>query len=467
MPAIPFVPNSALIADTIKYTHHYQYPPDCESLYGYLEPRKVFRGIDEMTWVGLLYYLDFLSGEFFTLADTLEAYRIVQASFNDKPTFNLDGPNGFRALIDIHKGRVPISIRSAPEGTQIPVGNIAMSVESTDPRFIWMATFVETLLMKAGWYTSMVATKVRSFKTVINQYLIKSGSPETLRGRLADFGSRSAAGMEAQALGGIGHLVNFDSTTNLFAVQLAEKLYKCPIPRRAVHGMEHSTIISWGKDGEEDAYDNMFDQNPTGNITIVSDSTNVHFVLRHLWGEKFKGRILTRDGVFLPRLDSGSPAAMVLEACQVLDEKFGTVKNHKGYKVLHPKICPFQGDGVNIDNLHSIYEALTEKGYSSDNVFLGSGGDIIQNVSRDMMSEAFKASHGMFSGTPRAFRKEPITDPGKWSKMGRQKLVEVNGHLHTEREGESDRLDLLREVFRNGDVLVRDEMPDIQKRSWT
>lgn len=465
---VPYRPNPFCSADTIKYGHWYQYPPEMVSLYGYLEARKVFRGIDAMTWFGLKYYLRHIEGEFFRECDMDEAQWFLDRMFDGKPTFHRSGIGSFGHMMDVFGGRVPLSIHAAPEGTVLPIGNVAMTVESTDSRFDWLVTWFESLLMKV-WYPTMVATKGRALKEIIHAYLVKSGTPETVRRRLSDGSARSCTSIESQAIAGMAHLVNFDATTNIEGVRLAHNLYKCRVPRTALHGMEHSTIITWGKEREYEAYENMFEHNPSGGITIVGDSWDIYRVLKHAWGGKFKETILNRSGFFCARLDSGSPAGMVADAATILGDAFGTEKNAKGYKTLPSQVCLLQSEGVNLDSVPAIYEALTERQFSSDCLYLLSGNGVAQDVSRDNMSMAFKPSDiGLADGSHRAVRKEPVNEPGKWSKTGRLKLVVgENGHYRTEQLGESERPTHLQHMFLNGDTLVDAEMDDVWARSWT
>ena len=55
-------------------------------------------------------------------------------------------------------------------------------------------------------------------------------------------------------------------------------------------------------------------------------------------------------------------------------EKFGSVKNSKGYKMLPPYIRVIQGDGISYETLPMILEKMKENDWSAENIAFGSGG---------------------------------------------------------------------------------------------
>jgi nicotinamide phosphoribosyltransferase len=58
-------------------------------------------------------------------------------------------------------------------------------------------------------------------------------------------------------------------------------------------------------------------------------------------------------------------------------------------------------------------------GFSAENFAFGSGGDLMQNVSRDTLKFAMKCSAIKVNGEWRDVYKDPITDQGKKSIRGR------------------------------------------------
>lgn len=74
-------------------------------------------------------------------------------------------------------------------------------------------------------------------------------------------------------------------------------------------------------------------------------------------------------GVFLGSyfwcyMRAGDPVTMVLLALQAAEKVFGADTNSKGYKV--PRSCGvIQGDGININVLEDILQAVMSHGYSA------------------------------------------------------------------------------------------------------
>ena len=87
------------------------------------------------------------------------------------------------------------------------------------------------------------------------------------------------------------------------------------------------------------------------------------------------------------------------------------------------------------------------------------------DIDRDTCKFAFKASNIVIDGREEGICKEPITDPGKRSKRGRLALVKENDSYNTIRLFNGGYLgDQLREVYRNGKLLVNDSWDTIKAR---
>merc|ERR1712150_279588 len=125
-----------------------------------------------------------------------------------------------------------------------------------------------------------------------------------------------------------------------------------------------------------------------------------------------------------------------------------------------------QGDGINIDSLQIILQAMKDKGWGADNLAFGSGGALLQKLHRDTQKCTFKCSYAIVNGAGVDVIKDPITDPGKKSKKGRLTLELKYGVWTTVTEGKGDSAnDKLVEVFRNGKLLVDDTLKTIRERA--
>ena len=76
-----------------------------------------------------------------------------------------------------------------------------------------------------------------------------------------------------------------------------------------------STIISWGRSREKEAYERVLDQFSSGPVSVVSDSYDIFNACKHIWGEKLKERVMERsqDSCLVIRPDSGDPAETLIE----------------------------------------------------------------------------------------------------------------------------------------------------------
>jgi nicotinamide phosphoribosyltransferase len=448
--------NIMLLTDSYKATHFKQYPPGTTSVYSYLEARKGGK-FTKTTFFGLQYIIGrYLSGKVVTQEKIDEA----DAFFAKHLGPNLFNKAGWQHILDKHDGRLPVRIKAVPEGTVVEEGNVLVTVENTDPECFWLTNYLETILLHV-WYPTTVATLSRHMKDVILSYLKMTGNPDLIAFKLHDFGFRGVSSVESAGLGGAAHLLNFMGTDTLAAITLAQKYYYADMPAFSIPASEHSTITSWGPECEADAMENMLDQYPEGLVACVSDSFDIIHACKEIWGKKLRDKVLARKGTLVVRPDSGNPEKIVVEVLNALGDAFGYSINAKGYKILPDQVRVIQGDGVNYDSLIGILDAMTNAGWSADNVAFGCGGALLQQVNRDTQRFAFKCSSIVVNYVEeREVYKAPATDPSKNSKRGRLKLIKMTGwddrnpsnekYLTVKENYNYSEQDELRVVFRNG-----------------
>ena len=107
---------------------------------------------------------------------------------------------------------------------------------------------------------------------------------------------------------------------------------------------------------------------------------------------------------------------------------------------------------------------LDLNGWSSDILSYGSGGGLLQDMTRDTFKFAFKASCVKVNGEWRDVVKDPITDPGKRSKAGCLALFkDLSGKYTTIRVDPTyTGPDELEAVFRNGHLLRVQTLDEIR-----
>jgi nicotinamide phosphoribosyltransferase len=193
----------------------------------------------------------------------------------------------------------------------------------------------------------------------------------------------------------------------------------------SIPAAEHSTITSWGRENEVEAYRNMLRQfaKPGSVVAVVSDSYDIYYAIREHWGKTLKDEVIKSGATLVVRPDSGDPVEVVHQCLVLLDEAFGHTMNSKGYKVLN-HVRVIQGDGINPVSLRAILERATSAGYATDNLTFGMGGGLLQQLHRDTQKFALKCSAARIDGRWIDVYKEPVTDKGKQSKRGRMTLLQ-------------------------------------------
>lgn len=406
-----------LDTDSYKASHWLQYPPGTDKTFFYVESRG--GTYDRTVFFGLQAILKAQLARPVTHGDVDEARDFFAAHgepFNEA---------GWRHIVDVHGGRLPIRIRAVPEGSVVPTHQALVTIESTDPEAFWLPSYLETLLLRL-WYPVTVATVSWHVKQTIRAYLEKtSDDPEAqLAFKLHDFGARGVSSAESAALGGMAHLVNFQGTDTVQAVLAARRYYGEPMAGFSIPAAEHSTMTSWGREREVDAYRNMLAQfaKPGSLVAVVSDSYDIYRAIREHWGEALREEVIRSGATVVIRPDSGEPVEVVRTCLELLDETYGSTINGKGYKVLdHVRLI--QGDGVNPDSIRAILENATEAGFATDNLTFGMGGALLQHMNRDTQKFALKCSAAHIDGKWVDVYKAPVTDAGKVSKRGRLTLL--------------------------------------------
>ncbi len=422
-----YLDNLLLNTDSYKASHWLQYPPGTDATFFYVESRGGMH--DRTVFFGLQSILKDALARPVTHADIDEARDLFAAHgepFNEA---------GWRDIVERLGGHLPVRIRAVPEGTVVPTHQALMTIESTDPQAYWVPSYLETLLLRV-WYPLTVATISWHAKQTLREFLeLTSDDPESqLPFKLHDFGARGVSSLQSAALGGAAHLVNFLGTDTVSALCLARAHYHEPMAGYSIPAAEHSTITSWGREREVDAYRNMLRQfgKPGAIVAVVSDSYDIYHAIREHWGSTLREEVIASGATLVIRPDSGDPVEVVADSLVLLDEAFGHTINSKGYRVLN-HVRVIQGDGINPDTIRAILQRITGAGYAADNVAFGMGGALLQRLDRDTQKFALKCSAARVNGEWIDVYKDPVTDSDKQSKRGRLQLVRnlEDGRLNT------------------------------------
>lgn len=482
--------NSLLNTDGYKVDHRRQYPAGTTLVYSNWTPRKSrIPEVNDVVFFGLQYFIKrYLMEDFRTnffakpKAEVVRSYaRRIDAYLGP----NAVGTDHIAALHDL--GYLPMVIKALPEGVSVPLRVPMCTMYNTKPEFFWLTNYFETLLSTTLWLPCNSATIAREYRKKLDRYAVETSSAEGFVDWQAhDFSMRGMGGAEAAMLSGAGHLLSFLGTDTIPAIEFLEQYYNANAEKETIGGTvaatEHSVMCMGTDLGEQDTFERLITEiYPHGIVSVVSDTWDLWKVLTE-YLPNLKAKVLARNGKLVIRPDSGDPADILcgdptaLEGparegvIELLWKTFGGTTNAKGYRELDGHIGAIYGDSISLERAEQICSRLIANGFASTNVVLGIGSYTYQYNTRDTFGFAMKATYGEVNGEGRAIFKDPITDDGtKRSAKGLMKITKENGHFtlqdqvswKEEREGE------LREVFRDGKLLVDDELQSIRARIRT
>lgn len=444
--------NICLATDSYKIWHWNGYLPNTENNYGYLEARNGAK-FNKTVVFGLQYIIKkYLEGEVVTREKIDQAEKVIKEHMGDQ-FFNREG---WEYILEKYNGRLPVRIKSVPEGTPVDVSNVLMTVELTvnDKKLCWLTNFLESLLLHV-WYPMTVATLSRELKIMIRDYMLQTcDNLDSLDFKMQDFGFRGVSSYESAQIGGSAYLTAFKGTDNIPALAVPKEFYNSnAIAGYSVAATEHSIMTARGEEGEWEVLKHIFDTTPNGILSLVIDSYDFERFIR-VCGTEFKDVIMSRNGTTVFRPDSGDPVTVTIQCLNLLEQYFGCTVNSKGYKVLNDKVRVLWGDGIDYDGIRSILFAMRNHGYSTDCMAcFGMGGGLLQKVNRDTQRMAFKSSSQFYDGEWHDVYKKP-KDLSKASKRGRLALIKENGKFKTINESQlGDQKNYLETVFENGELV--------------
>jgi len=440
--------------DSYKYSHYKLYPKDMVGSHSYFEARSD-KHYYKLVFCGLQYYV------LKHLAMNESAQALLETHINANAhgiPFNLEGFEKLRQM-----GYLPLRIIAKPEGSICDIREPLMTVESTDTEFAWLPSFVETLLSKL-WYPCSVATKAYHMRKTLEGYLPgNSDNTEWVNFAYHNFGDRGSSSVESAQIGGFAHGIFFKGTDNFDTFNLLKRYYRNTNDNYELYSIpatEHSVMTAGGPEGEQDTIMNFLQtySNTHKLIACVLDSYDLYKALNYVTNHRYKmrGFLETSGAQLVLRPDSGDPIQVLEQMLRImLTNGVNYDLNNYGLKVFkHYRII--WGDGITPETINEILHFMVDGGFAPDNISFGSGGDLMQNCTRDTLGFAYKLSavdlakggQTIDGWTPVC--KDPITDPGKKSKAGLQTVKD--GVVYYE-DGKTPNLVTFADVRKNAGVL--------------
>lgn len=452
-----FAKNIILNSDSYKYSQWPQYPEGTEYVYSYIESRG--GKYDKLVFLGLQAFIR----EYMTTPVTRKMIDQAEAiiTAHGEP-FNRAG---WEYIVDVHGGVLPVEIKSVDEGSVMYLKNVLVSIVNTDPACYWLTSFLETALLRAIWYPTTVCSNSYHSKEIIKEFLERNGDPSLIDFKLHDFGARGVSSLESAALGGMAHLVNFMGTDTVSGLLAAMEYYDAEVCGFSIPAMEHSTVTSWGRENEAEAYRNMLKLYGKAGalVAFVSDSYSIYDACDKIWGAELKQEVIDSGAVVIVRPDSGDPVQVVNDCLKILDKHYGHTINAKGFRVLN-NVRIIQGDGIDHTMIRAILTVMELNGYSADNVAFGQGGALLQQINRDTLEFAMKCSAAMINGKWVEVYKDPVTSSMKKSKKGRLMLNLKDGKFVTNQLANGVE-DYLTVRYRNGAILNETNFAQVRAKA--
>lgn len=394
---------------------------------------------------------------------------------------------GVQHISALHElGYLPLEFRALPEGTLVPIRVPSLTVENTHPEFFWLTNYIETGLSAAIWQPSTSATIAHTYRLVLDGMAELTGAPaEAVDWQLHDFSYRGMSSHETAAASGAAHLLSFQGTDTLAALDWIDRYYGGPYVAGSVAATEHSVmstgIASMSTDpfgGELEMFRQLLSLYPSGILSVVSDTFDLWRVLTKVL-PAIKDEINARDGKLVIRPDSGDPVKIICGnpagrteperkgVVQLLWEQFGGTTNQSGFRRLNPSVGAIYGDSITLDRAKEITATLRLMGFESTTVVFGVGSFTYQHNTRDTFGSAMKATWAKVNGRGVNLFKDPVTDDGtKKSATGRLAVLDELGLMlveKVERGGAADRGSLLRPVWRDGEFVQRQTFAEVRE----
>lgn len=414
--------------DSYKFSHPFAYPDGIKAMTSYGEARVSSDNIIVPFGIQLLakrYLSQTINMEDIDAAEAFSVGHFGRKLFDRA---------AWEKVVTVYKGKLPLIIRSVPEGTVMRGKQPIYTVTVFDEDLFWMSAGFETMIQRGIWYPTTIATMDYNIKGKIKQFYDETGADlNLLPFSLHDFGGRGVTCAEQAEIGGMSHMVNFMGSDTVEGILAANFYYKDVMAGFSVYATEHSIECSFGGSIENArAYLSKQLSNAVRGsvISIVLDGYDVYREAELLCTE-FKDQIIASGCKVVFRPDSGDMMEVVPRILAMQEKAFGYKLTSKGFKQIQ-YVGVIQGDGVDHDSIIKLLSHVVDDlGYSADCVIFGSGGALLQKVNRDSLKFAQKACAILTNDGWIGIAKDPITDHGKKSKEGILTLArdKVTGEL--------------------------------------
>lgn len=459
--------------DSYKFSHPFAYRRGIRSMASYGSAR-VSRS-EILVPFGMQMFVKKYLTERITMADIDEAERFAELHFGRK----LFHRAAWEKVVNTYGGALPLIIRSVKEGELVNGGLPIYTVAVLDDEDVaWMSAAFETLIQRAVWYPTTIATMDRQIKLAMKEFYLQTGADiGMLLFALHDFGGRGVTSGETGEIGGSSHTVGFMGSDTIEGILAANFYYNIEMAAFSVYATEHSVECSFGG-GAEDAKEYIRHQLRAAKalgvqvMSIVIDGYNVYREAEILCSDEFRDEIIASGIKVVFRPDSGDMMEVVPRILKMQEAAFGYTLTDKGYKKIN-NVGIIQGDGVDHLAIKQLLSKVTNVlHYSADVVIFGSGGALLQKVNRDTFKFAQKASAIQIGDEWIGIAKDPVTDSGKKSLEG--VLTTVRSRMTGEQMAarldkgplDSEWEDMMQLVYFKGQLFNETSLSEVRGRAY-
>lgn len=500
--------NPTLLIDMYKATHDLMQPENVTMEVSYWTPR--MSRVPQWDYVihfglqGFIkeFLIEYFNENFFIRNEryVLEDYERIMTNTLGAKAFKSDKIKALHRL-----GYLPIEIGALPEGTKVPMHIPIFYVRNTHPDFAWLPQALEPLLSSEIWCPQVMANVAYTYRQIVNKWYDKTVDNNIPRNRaLSNFDMRGDTCLDNAVKTGAAWLTSFANTSTVPSIVYLERYYHANTDNEAVgYGLpstEHSVMCAnRAVDGDEITLLRrlLTEIYPDVSFSCVCDSYDYWNIVDNILPQ-LKSEIMAHNGFIGIRGDSGDPVDVVTKTVFHLWNIFGGTINSKGYKVLDPHIKAVYGDSITLIRCEEIYKILEQNGFAANNVSLGVGSfsmrcleeDKIMNVilengkevkakvrtiggyTRDTFSSCIKATYCEVAGQPMPIFKNPKEGNFKKSQKGCCVVFsDHNGNLlykdnYTWDEASNNSENLLKPIFRNGEMLQEQSLNDIRAQLY-
>lgn len=324
---------SSTLCDFYKTSHKPCYPEGMTGLYSMMSCRSdkyskvkgfnVIFGIQAMIQE---YLIEHFNDNFFSRprwAVMQEYQRVIYHTIInpfDKSVSNIHEVDASHigALHDL--GYLPIKIKAVKEGTVLPVKTPFFTIENTHKDFFWLTNYLETIISTQVWGAITSATTAYKYHQIAKRYAWDTvGNFDHVPFQIHDFSMRGMNGLDAAKISGMAHMLFSKGTDTIPAIHALEAYYGADIAKEIVGtsivATEHSIMSSLtpadGNRDETEAYRYLLKNNPSGFMSVVSDTYDFWKVIGEVL-PALKDEIMARDGRLVVRPDCYDEKTQIL-----------------------------------------------------------------------------------------------------------------------------------------------------------